>query len=91
MVSAAVEAYGLTNLEKYADMAGHLFAWFLGVNAASKNMYSLTTGRCYDGISSGGTINLNSGAESTIEALLALQRVESYPAVKAALDKYKRQ
>jgi len=53
-------------------------------------MYSLTTGRCYDGITSPGNVNKNAGAESTIEALLALQRVESYPAVKAALDKYKK-
>jgi hypothetical protein len=35
-------------------------------------------------------VNRNAGAESTIEALLALQKVESYPAVKAALDKYRK-
>lgn len=90
MVFAAVEAFRLTGQQKYADIAGHLAAWFLGTNAAGKNMYSLTTGRGYDGISSGGNVNLNSGAESTIEALLALQRVEIYPEVKTALNKYKK-
>jgi hypothetical protein len=90
MVFAAVEAYKITGQDKYADLAGHLCAWFLGANETGKNMYSVVTGRCYDAISSAGTINVNSGAESTIEALFALQRVESYPAVLTALNKYKK-
>ena len=90
MVFAAIEAYRLTGQDKYADIAGHLSAWFLGNNVANKNMYSLTTGRCYDGISSSTSVNVNSGAESTIEALLTMERVENYPAVKVALDKYKK-
>jgi hypothetical protein len=90
MVFAAIEAFKITGQEKYADLAGHLSAWFLGANDGGKNMYSVTTGRCYDGITSPGNINLNSGAESTIEALLALQQVESYPAVLTALNKYKK-
>ncbi len=90
MVFAAIEAFVLTGNDKYADIAGHLAAWFLGANAAGKNMYSITTGRGYDGISSASNINMNSGAESTIEALLAMQRVENHAAVKAALNKYKK-
>ena len=90
MVFAAIEAYRITGQAKYADMAGQLAAWFLGNNAASTNMYSLTTGRCYDGITSSSNVNHNAGAESTIEALLALQRVEGNVAVKTALDKYKK-
>jgi hypothetical protein len=90
MVFAAIEAYKITNQDKYADLAGHLCAWFLGANVTGKNMYSITTGRCFDAITSASTININSGAESTIEALLALERVESYPAVLAALNKYKK-
>jgi hypothetical protein len=35
-------------------------------------------------------VNVNSGAESTIEALFTMQQVEQYPAVKAALNKYKK-
>lgn len=90
MVFAAIEAYRITGNDKYADIAGQLSAWFLGNNTVNKTMYSLTTGRCYDAISSAGNVNINSGAESTIEALLAMQRVESYPAVKIALNKYKK-
>ena len=90
MVFAATEAYRLTGQDKYADIAGHLAAWFLGANDAGQNMYSVTTGRCYDGISSSTSVNLNSGAESTIEALFTMENVESYPAVKAALNKYKK-
>ncbi len=90
MVFAAIEAYKVTGLAKYADLAGHLSAWFLGANDASQNMYSVTTGRGYDGLSSTTNINVNSGAESTIEALLTIERVESNPAVKTALNKYKK-
>ena len=90
MVFASIEAFKITGQEKYADLAGHLSAWLLGLNDAGKNMYSITTGRCYDAITSAGNINLNSGAESTIEALLTLQKVENYPAIKAALNKYKK-
>lgn len=90
MVFAAAEAYRLTNDAKYADIAGHLAAWFFGANAANAVMYSVTTGRCYDAINSSSSVNQNSGAESTIEALLALEKVEAYPAIKAALNTYKK-
>jgi len=89
MVFAAIEAYKVTGLAKYADEAGHLAAWFLGANDLSKKMYDVTTGRGYDGLSST-SVNINAGAESTIEALLTMEKVESYPDVKAALDKYKK-
>ncbi len=90
MIFAAIEAYRLTGKSKYADIAGHLSAWFFGANDAGKTMYSLTTGRCFDGLSSPTSININSGAESTIEALLSMERVESYPDVRAAMNKYKK-
>lgn len=90
MVFAAVEAYRLTGDEKYADIAAQLSAWFFGNNVMNKNMYSLTTGRCYDAIASATYLNINSGAESTIEALLTMEKIESYPAIKKALVKYKK-
>ena len=90
MVFAAAEAYKQTGQDKYADIAGHLAAWLLGANVAATNMYSISTGICYDAISAGVSVNLNSGAESTIEALLTLERVESFPAIKTALNKYKK-
>jgi hypothetical protein len=89
MVFAAIEAYKLTGQDKYADIAGHLAAWLLGANESGVKMYDISTGRCFDGISSASNVNQNSGAESTIEALLTLQQVEKYPSVKIALNKYK--
>jgi hypothetical protein len=90
MVFAAAGAYAATGLAKYADIAGHLAAWLLGANAGGVVMYNISTGVCYDGLSAGGNANLNSGAESTIEALLTLEEVEAYPAIRAALEKYKK-
>jgi hypothetical protein len=90
MVFAATEAYQETGLAKYADLAGHIAAWFLGANDADSNMYSISTGICYDALSSATSVNLNSGAESTIEALLTMERVENFPTVKSALNKYKK-
>jgi hypothetical protein len=90
MVFAAAEAYNLTKDAKYADIAGHLAAWFFGANPANTVMYSVTTGRCYDAINSASSVNQNSGAESTIEALLTMEKVEANPAIKAALNTYKK-
>ena len=88
MVFAAAEAYRLTGEEKYADIAGNLSGWLTGHNETGKYMYDAETGRCYDGIIGKDSINFNSGAESTIEALLTLQMVESIPAVKTAFKNY---
>ena len=90
MVFAATEAFELTGQQKYADIAGHLAAWFLGANDASVYMYDSTSGRCFDAISTAAQVNLNSGAESTIEALLTFQRIEKYPGVMTALKMYKK-
>jgi hypothetical protein len=89
MVFAAAQAYEKTGEDKYADLAGHLAAWLLGANDAGVNMYDVNTGRCYDGISSSSNVNHNAGAESTIEALLTLEKIESSSALNAALNKYK--
>jgi multiple sugar transport system substrate-binding protein len=70
-----------SNDPRYAVFAGLAAGWFLGANAARISMYDEKTGRTFDGID-GPTplrLNRNSGAESTIEALLALQRVTSNP------------
>ena len=88
MVLAAAEAYNITADEKYADIAGRIAAWYLGANEAGTVMYSKETGRCFDGLSSTSSVNTNSGAESTIEALLCLQAVVKHLPVKNALDKY---
>jgi hypothetical protein len=53
-------------------------------------MYSKETGRCFDGLSSSTKVNENSGAESTIEALLAIEKIEDFAAIITALNKYKK-
>lgn len=90
LISAASKAFQLTGEMKYADLAGQLAAWFLGANDASAQMYNPANGICFDGISSGNSINKNSGAESTIESLLSFQIVEANPEIKSALNKYKK-
>ena len=91
MIFAATEAFDITGQQKYADIAGHLAAWFFGANDAGEILYDKNTGRCFDGIIANDKVNKNSGAESTIECLLALQKIESDTAIISALNKYKKQ
>lgn len=81
MLFSAIEAYRVTKDEKFARIASRLAAWFTGKNIAGSVMYDFTSGRCYDGILAANKINRNSGAESTIEALLAMQELEKFPAI----------
>ncbi len=59
--------------KNYKQNAEHFLGWFAGKNIAGTRMYYPTTGICWDGIVSEDKINQNSGAESTLEALLAMQ------------------
>ncbi len=70
-----------TGERRYAVFAGLAANWLLGANPAGISMYDEKTGRTFDGIDgpSLAKVNRNSGAESTIEALLALQSVTSNP------------
>jgi len=63
----------VTGNAEYASAAEDVFSWFKGNNVASTQMYDPLTGRCFDGIAEGKRVNRNSGAESTIECLLAIQ------------------
>ena len=76
MVYACIEAYNITKDSSYASMAGEIATWFFGNNLAEAQMYFPSSGICYDGINSQNAINKNSGAESTIEALLTLLILE---------------
>lgn len=77
IVYACAEAYRQTRDEKYKEYTKQWLSWFSGNNVASKTMYNSQTGRCFDGIISKKEINKNSGAESTIEALLSIQAYNS--------------
>ena len=84
-VGPVVEGYlalaDATGERRYAVFAGLIAAWFLGANPAGVEMYDEKTGRTFDGIDgpSPVRVNRNAGAESTIEALLTLQRVAGNP------------
>lgn len=90
MVFASLEAFAVTDDEQYARTAGQLASWFFGNNPAKQHMYNPATGRTFDGIGSPTEVNRNSGAESTIEALLALQAIESVPEAKKELIQFMR-
>ncbi len=85
MTAGFWELYRATGEERYARYAGLSNAWFFGNNMAGLAMYDPENGRTFDGIN-GPTpfrVNRNAGAESTIEALLALLMVEDHPLVTA--------
>ncbi len=63
----------ITRRPEHTALAKRLLGWFSGDNRAGIAMYDPVTGRCLDGINDPTTVNRNSGAESTIEALIALQ------------------
>jgi multiple sugar transport system substrate-binding protein len=84
-VSPVVEGYlalaEATGEPRYGVIAGLTAGWFLGANRPGTTMYDSATGRTFDGLTgpSAEQVNRNSGAESTIEALLALGAVARHP------------
>lgn len=83
MTAGFWELFQATGDERYLRYAGLSNAWFFGNNMAGVAMYDPETGRTFDGID-GPTpfrVNRNAGAESTIEALLALLMVADHPQV----------
>ena len=78
MIFAAIEAFKLTGDSTYLSKAIKIGAWFMGNNVSCSQMYDPLSGICFDGINSATDVNLNSGAESTIEALLSMEILEQY-------------
>jgi hypothetical protein len=78
VVAGLIRLYDATKDEKYLTMAGMAGSWFFGNNAVKVRMYDPATGRCFDGINNDSVYNKNSGAESTIEALIALMELERF-------------
>lgn len=85
MLAACALAKEYTGDEKYDKIARDIALWFAGKNAIGRPMYDPSTGRGYDGINDENTLNMNSGAESTIEALFALQDIENNYYIKEAV------
>jgi hypothetical protein len=76
-VATATHSAGLRQL------AGIAAGWFFGQNPAAVATYNPVTGATDDGINADGTVNLNSGAESTIFGLLTMEALDAKPDVAA--------
>jgi len=76
-VASAARSPGLRQL------AGIAAGWFFGQNLADTATYNPATGATDDGVNADGTLNLNSGAESTIFGLLAMEALDANPDVAA--------
>ena len=61
------------------SLAGVAAGWFFGQNASGKPVYDPATGVTRDGVQPDGTVNQNSGAESTIHGLLSMQVLDANP------------
>lgn len=84
IVGGLVELFRATGEERYAHHAGLFASWWLGNNAQNFAMYDSATGRSFDGLEANG-INLDSGAESVAEGLMALQMVHYTPEARPYL------
>ncbi len=67
----------------FRALAGVSAGWFFGNNVAGVRMYDPATGVTFDGIAGDGTVNLNSGAESTIHGQLTMLALDAHPDVAA--------
>ncbi|MBU2446377.1 MAG: sugar phosphotransferase [Bacteroidetes bacterium] len=88
IIFAYISAYEVMGDSVYAVKAGRLSTWFFGNNNARQQMYFSESGKCFDGINDEDEINKNSGAESTIEALLSILAVENNSYAKNELLNY---
>jgi hypothetical protein len=86
MAVGLIRLFEATGDEDYAKMAGLAASWFFGNNIAGKPMLDVATGRGFDGIDDSSKTSLNSGAESTIEALYSILETEANPISSRYLD-----
>jgi hypothetical protein len=82
-VQALLAVAGATHSTGFRLSAGVAAGWFFGQNPAGTAMYDPRTGVTYDGVSADGTVNHNSGAESTIHGLLSMQALDANPDLAA--------
>ena len=81
-VESLIATADSTGRDAALGLAGIAGAWFFGANPAGTPMYDPATGVTYDGISGSGTVNHNSGAESTIHGLLTMIALDQHPAAR---------
>ncbi len=73
---AVADASGSQGFE---DLAAMQAAWYFGANRSGAVMYDPGTGVTYDGLQPDGSVNRNSGAESTIHGLLTMLALDARP------------
>ena len=85
LIFSCMNAYELSKDSLFLITAINAVKWFFKNNLADALMYDPLTGRGYDGIIAYEKINTNSGAESTIESLLSVLRLEKDQTAKQML------
>ncbi len=71
ILEACIEAFKVTQDNKWINEARRCLEWFLGRNDLNLAIYDYKTGGCSDGLSATGK-GRNQGAESTLAWLLSL-------------------
>ena len=82
-VQGLVATAQAANVPGLLDLAAVTAGWFFGANPNGAPAYDQATGTAIDGIETDGRINPNSGAESTIHALMTMLTLDANPALKA--------
>ncbi|MFB3977817.1 hypothetical protein [Microbacterium proteolyticum] len=82
-VQSLIALADTTGSSAFAELAGMQAAWFFGANHASAQMYDPATGVTFDGLQPDGTVNRNSGAESTMHGLLTALALDAHPTIAA--------
>lgn len=85
MVSACLDAYRLTSDDFWHQEAIRAFDWFLGFNDLGLELYSASSGGCYDALHVD-RVNQNQGAESTLSFLLSLVQMKAVEGFGGTLD-----
>ena len=70
-----------TGREGFDELAAIMGAWYFGNNKSGAPVYEPATGVTYDGVQADGSVNRNSGAESTIHGLLSMLALDERPEV----------
>ncbi|TFC43146.1 hypothetical protein E3T24_06710 [Cryobacterium sp. TmT2-59] len=82
-VQGLVATAKAANAPGLIDLAAVTAGWFFGANPNGAPAYNPATGTSIDGIEQDGRLNPNSGAESTIHALMTMLTLDANPVLKA--------
>src|SRR4029077_15383403 len=82
---ACLEAYRVTRDVFWQQEAARAFDWFLGWNDLGLELYSPSSGGCYDALHVD-RVNQNQGAESTLAFLLSLAEMKLVDTVASPFE-----